>query len=746
LKIRFLLPAVAAGVVWLSACSQALGLGMAYTVTSTGDGDNTGPNTMCVDAMGNCTLRAAIQASNSHAGDDGILFDIPTTDPGYNAAAGTWTINLPRQLPDLSSNIAITGPGAAQLIVKGGSSGQGFRVFNVTATGTVTLSGITISQAVLQTAGLHGAGVQNVNAGTLNIVDCVLNNLLSVSNGGGIYNDTGIVNISGTTFHETNTHNNGGGVYNQSGTVNITNCYFVSNNALGSNGTVAMGAAIANSTGKVNVTNSLVNACFGDKGSVVNFFSGGVISLANCTLTANVAQAGGGAITATDGTVNLSNCTIVGNSISNAPNGGAGGISVSVPGVVNVKSTLIAKNTATGFNVWPEVSGTFASKGFNLVGDASGSNGSFNAPTDHTGPSGGGTPLDAKIDPNGLQNNGGPTQTIALLFGSPAIDNGITGIDPITGGPLTTDQRGNGFSRTFNDPNITNASDGTDIGAFEVQTAAPPPPTPTATPTPTAAPKLVELSTRMAVQTGDNVLFGGFIVSGNQPKKVIIRAIGPSLTNFGVQGALTDPTLQLFSGSTPLDSNDNWMDSPDKQAIIDSSVAPSDSRESAILKTLPAGASYTAILRGANNTAGIGVVEVYDLDTAADSTLANISSRGFVQTGDNVMFAGVYVGGTSPLKVIIRALGPSLSGFGVQGALANPALELHDANATTIEANDNWVDSSNKQAILDSGIPPSNDLESAIVRTLSPGPPYTAIVRGVSNTTGVAVVEIYALP
>jgi hypothetical protein len=310
-----------------------------------------------------------------------------------------------------------------------------------------------------------------------------------------------------------------------------------------------------------------------------------------------------------------------------------------------------------------------------------------------------------------------------------------------------TDQRGVGFPRTFNDPNITDAGDGTDIGAFEVQTAAPPSPSPTPTATPTATPNLIEISTRMAVQTGDNVLFAGFIVSGNQPKKVIIRAIGPSLTHFGVQGALTDPTLELFSGSTSLGSNDNWVDSPDKQAIIDSNVAPSDGRESAIVKSLPAGgASYTAILRGVNNTAGIGVVEVYDLDPSADSILANISSRGFVQTGDNVMFAGVYVGGTSPLNVIIRAIGPSLSQFGVQGALGDPALELHDANATIIEANDNWVDSSNKQAIIDSGIAPSNNLESAIVRPLSPGPPYTAIVRGVSNATGIAVVEIYGLP
>jgi hypothetical protein len=250
----------------------------------------------------------------------------------------------------------------------------------------------------------------------------------------------------------------------------------------------------------------------------------------------------------------------------------------------------------------------------------------------------------------------------------------------------------------------------------------------------------------MAVQTGDNVLFGGFIVTGSQPKKVIIRGIGPSLTQFGVQSALANPTLDLYSGAQLLESNDNWMDSPNKQAIINSTVAPTNNLESAIIRTLPAGgASYTAILRGIGNGTGIGVVEVYDLDSSANSTLANISSRGFVETGDNVMFAGVFVAGSSPLKVIIRAIGPSLSDFGVQGALADPTLELHNGNGTVLESNDNWMTSPNKQAIIDSGIAPSKDKESAIVRLLPAGPPFTAVVRGVSDGTGIAVVQVYAL-
>jgi hypothetical protein len=269
-------------------------------------------------------------------------------------------------------------------------------------------------------------------------------------------------------------------------------------------------------------------------------------------------------------------------------------------------------------------------------------------------------------------------------------------------------------------------------------TATPTPtPTPTATPTPAPATALANISTRLRVETGDNVLFAGFIITGTQPKKVIIRALGPST---GVIGALADPVLELYSGSTLLESNDNWVDSPNKQAIIDSTIPPTNNLESAIVRSVAPG-NYTAIMRGVNNGTGIGVVEAYDLDRTVDSKLANISTRGFVQTGDDVLFAGTIVVGQASQKVIIRALGPSTR---VIGAMADPTLELHDSNGALLEANDNWVDSPNKQAIIDSTIPPTNNLESAIVRTLSPAN-YTAIVRGANNTTGIAVVEVYAL-
>ena len=250
---------------------------------------------------------------------------------------------------------------------------------------------------------------------------------------------------------------------------------------------------------------------------------------------------------------------------------------------------------------------------------------------------------------------------------------------------------------------------------------------------------LGNISTRLRVETGDNVLIGGFIVTGTQPKKVIVRAIGPSLS---VPDKLANPTLQLFQGNNPIGSNDNWGDSADKQAIISSGVAPTNDLESAIITTLSANnAQYTAVVRGANGGTGTGVVEVYDLDTLVDSKLANISTRGLVQTGDNVLIAGTIVIGEAPQKVIIRALGPSIP---VPGRMSDPDLELHDGNGALLEANDNWVDSPNKQAIIDSGIPPNHDLESAIVRTLPLGN-YTAIVRGFGGTTGIALVEVYVL-
>jgi uncharacterized delta-60 repeat protein len=252
---------------------------------------------------------------------------------------------------------------------------------------------------------------------------------------------------------------------------------------------------------------------------------------------------------------------------------------------------------------------------------------------------------------------------------------------------------------------------------------------------------LANISTRLRVETGDNVLIGGFIVTGTQPKKVIVRGIGTSLP---FVDRMENPTLELHGPNGLIEANDNWVDSPNKQAIMDSTIPPTSDLESAIVQTLPANnTGYTAIVRGVNGGTGIGVVEAYDLDRTVDSKLANISTRGFVQTGDNVLIAGTIILGETSQKIIARAIGPSLQ---VPGKLENPTLELRDQNGGLVDANDNWVDSPDKQTIIDSTISPPSDLESAVVTTLpSNGASYTAIVRGVNDSTGIAVVEVYAL-
>jgi uncharacterized delta-60 repeat protein len=251
---------------------------------------------------------------------------------------------------------------------------------------------------------------------------------------------------------------------------------------------------------------------------------------------------------------------------------------------------------------------------------------------------------------------------------------------------------------------------------------------------------LGNIATRLRVQTGDNAMIGGFIITGTQPKTVIVRGIGPSLP---IPGALADPVIEVH-GSTGqlLATNDNWNDSLTRQQIIDSGLAPANDLESALWGIISPGA-YTVVVRGKNDTTGIGLFEVYDLDQTVDSKLGNISTRGFVETGDNVMIGGTIIMGNVPARVLLRAIGPSLANFGVPNALGDPTLELHDGNGGLIAANDNWR-TDQESEIIATGIAPSNNLESAIVRDLLPGS-YTAIVRGAGNTTGVAVIEAYAL-
>ena len=247
----------------------------------------------------------------------------------------------------------------------------------------------------------------------------------------------------------------------------------------------------------------------------------------------------------------------------------------------------------------------------------------------------------------------------------------------------------------------------------------------------------------MLVQTGENVGIGGFIITGTAAKHVLLRAIGPSLTS--VPDPLSDPVLELH-GPAPFVTitNDNWRDDPlQEAAIIADGLPPSSDLEAAIDATLAPG-SYTAIVRGKNNATGTGLVEIYDLDPASDSKLANISTRAIVNTGSDIVIAGFILGNNSGNdNIVVRGIGPSLAAAGISDALANPMLQLRDSNAALLAENNNWQDDPAQASELTAiGLAPANDLESAMIAALPPGP-YTALLSGVNNGTGVGLVEVY---
>jgi hypothetical protein len=277
----------------------------------------------------------------------------------------------------------------------------------------------------------------------------------------------------------------------------------------------------------------------------------------------------------------------------------------------------------------------------------------------------------------------------------------------------------------------------------------------------TAIPGLVaNVSTRLPVGTDDNVLIEGFTVQGpaGSAKKIIVRAIGPSLAPFGITDALANPTLEIHDAGNAnaiVATNDDWrvtqvgglITSDQSAEIAASQAAPSNDLESAIIANLVPG-SYTAVVRGLGNGVGTGVVDAFDLSPAASATLVNIATRGLIQPGDKLMIAGFIIQNGS-VRAVVRAIGPSLSAFGITNALADTTLQLRDANGAIVVENDNWKtrsDGSSQQAELEAtSLQPTNDLEAAVVTTLQPGQ-YTAQVRGKPESTGTGVVQVYFLP
>ncbi len=495
---------------------------------------NTSSDTVVIGACQNgnagCSLRGAIQTANSHPGADGISIDLPTSDPSYNGIF--WTINLSQALPALTEGVDISGPGPDKLVVRRNSGGD-YRIFNVTTTGIVFFSGMTIREGKGTGFGANssGAGIANSNAsGTVHVTNCALLANTATLIGGGVYNtgiltlvnctlsgnsttggegggiySTGSLTVTGCVLNSNAAQDQGGGIYSSgssaivtncvlssnsshpaatnfiddvvggglflnSGTATLSNCTLSGNSASGQMGR-GLGGGIYLKSGTINITGcTLVSNSIAGSGAAPStlgagiFNEGGTVNITNSTLTQNFGPTqslsdGGGIYN--DNTLNVTNCTLSGNTARRG-----GGIFNNAGDTASIKSSIIASNTA--ITAGPDLNGAFTPQGFNLIGKNDGATGfpvgNPNGNNDIVGTSA--SPVDPKLDPNGLQNNGGPTQTVALQADSPAIDKGTSNGST---GHLTTDQRGVGYQRAIDNPAVPNATggDGTDVGAFE---------------------------------------------------------------------------------------------------------------------------------------------------------------------------------------------------------------------------------------------------------------------------------------
>jgi hypothetical protein len=676
------------------------------------------------DDSGPGSLRDAIAGA---ASGDTIAFTLPTPD----------TITLTSGELLVRKNLTIAGPGEDSLTITRSSASNTphFPVFHVpTGNFAVYLSGLTLTNGNNDgvTASGRGGGLNNESSRTVTVSACRFIGNQAYYSGGGIYNEgPGTLTITDCTITANSTiSGDGGGLYGDStlggGTVSVLRCDISANTANYNGGGIA-------NYGTMMITESTAsdNLALESGGSGGGVSTSGTMVIERCTISDNTSMQGGGGGIASggaypltldsdtvvgnwafsdgggisnDGVTVITNCTISGNTaVQTFPGplvtGGGGIINVADAfATVTLRNTIVAQNVSPTNPDVAGLAGAIRSLGFNLIGDRTGAD---IAPDtgDQIGTSS--YPINPLLGP--LANNGGLTKTSALLPGSPAIDAGSQTAPP-------QDQRN--YDRQDGSP---------DIGAYELGATIPK--------------TLANISTRLKVGLGENVLIGGFIIAGTHNKKVLLRAIGPSLN---LDGKLGNPFLELHNSTGDIVAgNDDWQSNANQQEIINTGIAPDNPLESALLMNLRPGA-YTAIVRGANGGTGIALVEIYDLARTSDSRLANISTRGFVQGGNNVMIGGFIVSGSEKEEVLVRAVGPSLA---LPGKLVDPILELHNQDGAIVALNDNWGDTQ-ESAIEATGIAPTDDAESAILSTLAPGN-YTAIVRGVGGTTGIALVEVY---
>jgi subtilisin-like proprotein convertase family protein len=626
---------------------------------------------------------------------------------GDTGALASWSITL--KSADTPQTFTVTnfndsGPGSLRDAVSQANARAGQNI--ITLGPGLTDGTINLTTGPIEIIHSSGAGT-TLDFGDPRRISLATNNsrIFTISAG-----SVAIRNVSIINGHSSDAAG-GGGIFNAA-RLTVENCTLSGNMATNSAG-APRGGAIAN-LGDLTVRRSTFSGNTAALGGAIFTAARGAFIL-TCTLTANqarnAAQGSGGAIYAARGDLFISFSTIS----SNDSDGVGGGVT-NRPATDQhtLENSIVAGNNAPS---GPDLHGEFDVRG-SIIGNDSGATFPSAPLASQIGTAA--DPINPVLGP--LANNGGPTDTMASSFESPGLDRGYC--LAINGLP-STDQRGIGVVDLLSVGTSSEFSYACDCGAFELNPAV-----------------FANISTRLPVATGENVLIAGFIIttpSEGPTKKVIARGIGPSLQAAGLTGTLADPVLELYNSSGLVVTNNNWRDSQ-QQEILETTIPPASDLESAVVRSLEA-TSYTAILRGNDGSTGLGLVELYDLGISRNVVVANISTRGFVRTGQDVMIGGFILVGNDPAKVLLRAIGPSLAAAGIQQPLQNPYLELFDGQGMKIAQNDNWQETQ-EAVIAATGAAPGNAAESAILITLPAGS-YTAIVSGVAGGTGVALVEAY---